>query len=110
MEAITIAELQQENEKLKSDLKQAEENNNALAEENASLKEEVERLLKTPDSKEADTGVGKTFDFGDSSYKVLCTAITIPGFGKVTANDILANTDLQDWLVSHNSGAIQLIK
>lgn len=81
-----------------------------LEQENAALKEEMQRLINTPDLKPVDSGRGKTFDFGDSSYKVLCTAITIPGFGKVTANDILANTDLQDWLVSHNSGAIQLIK
>lgn len=84
--------------------------NELLAEQNENLKAEVKRLLDTPHEKESETGVGKTFELKGSKYKVLSSSINIPGIGKLTAADILASKDAQEWLVEKKSGAIAEVK
>lgn len=96
---VEIGLLKEENEALKNEV-------TGLKEANAELGAEVNKLLQTPDEKETDNGVGKSFDFEGAKYKVLVPAIHIYGFGRLTALDILANEKAQEWLVKNKSGAI----
>jgi len=106
--------LQEENDRLKQLMDEAvaaeKEKTAQLDAENESLKAEVARLLSTPDAKETDNGVGKTFELEGKKYQVLSAAISIPGFGKLSALDIIANAEAQQWLVSKGSGSIREVK
>lgn len=97
-------------ENLKTQLESAATDLENVAAANESLKAEVAHLLETPDAQEKENGVGKTFELDGVKYKVLSAAISIPGFGKLSALDILANTDAQAWLVSKGSGSIAEVK
>ncbi|MBE2229948.1 MAG: hypothetical protein IAE96_04805 [Chitinophagaceae bacterium] len=74
------------------------------------LKSEVARLITTPDEKETESGVGGIFEVGGSKYQVLVPSYNIPGFGIMTANDLLANTGAQAVLVKSGSGLIKSVK
>jgi vacuolar-type H+-ATPase subunit D/Vma8 len=81
-----------------------------LASQNASLQAEVARLIATPDEKETESGVGGIFEVGGSKYQILVPSYNIPGFGIMTANDVLANAGAQAVLVKSGSGLIKSVK
>lgn len=102
--------LQEEIDSLKGLLDEGKEKIAQLEAENESLKAEVARLLNTPDAQETANGVGKTFELDGVKYQVLSANINIPGFGKLSALDILSNAEAQQWLVSKGSGSIREVK
>jgi septation ring formation regulator EzrA len=117
VQSVAIEKLEETIEELKDAKSALEEEKdsltstvNQLGEYNENLQAEVKRLIETPDAKETDNGVGKAFEFEGAKYKVLTPAIRIPGIGRVTANDILANEKAQKWLVENKSGVIAEVK
>lgn len=97
-----LEEVSAENEKLVAE-------NKELKKSNAELKTEIERLLETKDTEETNTGVGEIFTFGKGKYKILSSAIRIPGLGKRTALEIMTDSKAQEWLVTNGSGSIKKV-
>lgn len=105
-ELAILAQLDEANAKVEV----LEKENAGLKEEVESLKEEVARLIETPDEQEQVSGVGKTFEYEGRKFKVLCSAVRIPGLGRRTALEILDDTKAQAWLVEKKSGVIKELK
>jgi SMC interacting uncharacterized protein involved in chromosome segregation len=86
------------------------EENDKLKGENESLKIEIERLVNLPGNEEKSEDSPSVFEYEGRKYRVLCKACRIPGLGRRTALEILADTDAQSKLVSMNAGVIQEIE
>ena len=86
------------------------EENDALKEANESLKNQVEKLLETPDDKEKEDGVGSKFEFEGAKYEILVPKVRIPGMGARTALEILNDSKAQEWLVKKKTGVIRQVK
>lgn len=112
MEAVVKSRdlLAEEKKALMATLEYVSKGRDELASNNASLQAEVARLIATPDEKETESGVGGIFEVGGSKYQVLVPSYNIPGFGIMTANDLLANTGAQAVLVKSVSGLIKSVK
>jgi predicted nuclease with TOPRIM domain len=48
-----------------------------------------------------------SFTYGGSQYEILAKNANVPGHGFVSAADIAGSTELQEWLVSRQSGLIR---
>ncbi len=109
LEALQTALAASENDtRIQVEARQADaERIQALEEENASLKSQIEKLLVTPDADEKVTGVGETFEFEGQKYKILVEAVRIPGVGRRTAMEILVDQKAQAKLVETKSGVIR---
>lgn len=103
-------QMQEENATLLANNDSLKAENDLLREENDSLKAEVARLMDTPDAEEKSSGVGEEFEYDGRRFKLLASAMRIPGFGKLTAADIIANEKAQAWLVENKSGLIRELK
>lgn len=104
-----VAELEAQNKEQAEVFENLFQENEALATANTSLKEEIARLMKTPDNEEGKSGVGELFEHEGAKYKLLVSAVIIPGLGKRTALEILTDTNAQAKLVASASGCIQKI-
>lgn len=100
---------QKENSSLKESLEDANTTIAEITADKEALKSEIEVLLKGDGAaaKAKGNGVGEHFDFEDKQYVILVPATHIPGIGKRTALELLADTEAQKWLVENKSGIIK---
>lgn len=104
------AALQSSNDLLTSEKTELMAANDQLAADNTALQAEVKKLLETPDEKEKESGVGGLFELNGNKYQVLVPSVTVPGIGKLTAIDLLADAKAQAILVASGSSVIKAVK
>jgi septal ring factor EnvC (AmiA/AmiB activator) len=102
--------LTEEKAALMATLEDVSKGRDELASQNASLQAEVARLMETPDDKEAKAGTGEKFELNGEEYVLLVPNYNIPGFGHMSANDVLANPAAQAVLVANGSSLIKALK
>lgn len=112
MEAVVKSRdlLAEEKSVLMSSVSEANEQLKALSDENEALKAEVLRLGTTPDADEAKPGTGGKFELEGVEYVLLVPNYNIPGFGHMSANDVLANPAAQAVLVANGSSLIKALQ
>lgn len=105
-----VSSLQSSNDLLTSEKAELMAANEQLASENDALQAEVKKLLDTPDEQEKSSGVGGTFELDGKTYQVLVPSVAVPGIGKLTAIDLLADAKAQAILVKSGSSVIKSVK
>lgn len=85
-----------------SDLEAAGSQNASLAQANEELSATVAKLQNKNAKYE-----NPSFKHGDDEYEVLAKTAIVPGYGPVTATDIVANEELQAALIARQAGVIR---
>jgi chromosome segregation ATPase len=82
-----------------------------LLEENSQLKETVASLEKELEAteKKVPAPARPQFKVGDDTYELLVNAVSVPGYGKRTAAEVVVDTEVREALVKMKSGVIRQV-